>query len=427
MNPIRRSVLLLLVSFFGVSTSLASSSASKATGGTGVHVPVGKDGDGFYSASTKGCFDVIDNATPLILEQIQKQIDSDKNDDAAAYHIADFGTADGGTSLGLLTKMVQAIRSKTKQQNREVVLHYEDQVTNEWQSVFKHSLGLSSVKNAYGNTIPTPYELGNVYVDATGIGFHNQCYPTASIDFGISFTAMHWLSEVPNSFKGKDYMHAARRPKDDTTSLPKEKEIAADDWYNILKSRSKELKVGGKFVCVNFCITEEGYFLGQTDVGASMWDSFQTAWNLLSEKKLIDEDERTGVSFPSYYRTTDEFVSTITETDLNDELTILSVEERITPCPYRELYTKQKSSMSAREYAESFVPTTRTWSDSTFRNALRSDRTEDDKDLIINQFWENYISLVEQNPAEHGMDYAHTYLVLEKKDSNKSTNDDDEL
>ena len=34
--------------------AIASPLQSKAAGGTGVHVPVGKDGDGLYTASTKG-------------------------------------------------------------------------------------------------------------------------------------------------------------------------------------------------------------------------------------------------------------------------------------------------------------------------------------------------------------------------------------
>jgi len=398
-------------SFLSLSSSVsramvvASPKNRKATGGAGVHVPVGKDGEGLYSASTKGCFDVIDKTSPLILDEIVKQ--PARTLGSPAFHIADYGTADGGTSLGLLTKMVQQVRSHLDDSDKEVVIHYEDQLTNEWQSVFNHGLGLKSVSDAYGNEVPNPYSLGNVFVEACGVGFHNQCYASGSIDFGVSFTAMHWLSAFPSSLRGEQYMHAARCPE---TPQP-EKVQAAKDWKSILQARAKELVPGGRFVCVNFCVSEEGYFLGQTDVGESMWDSFQTAWDMLKEQNLINEEERLGISFPNYYRTKEEFLDCI---DDIPELEVVSFQEKVVRCPYRELYTSGKSGKTAREYAEWFVPTTRTWSHSTFKSALKDDRQ--DKEEVMAQFWENYMTLVEKNPESHGMDYSHAYIVFEKTD-----------
>ena len=84
-------------------------------------------------------------------------------------------------------------------------------------------------------------------------------------------------------------------------------------------------------------------------------------------------------------------------------------------CPYRETWTSgasSKAGRSARQHAEWYVPTTRTWSESTFRNALKANRGN--KDGIIAKFWSNYVDLVEKDPSVHGMDYVHTYLVLEK-------------
>jgi len=405
----------------GASSTCANDAASGvATGGAGVHVPVGKDGEGLYTASTKGCFDVIDTATPIILREIEKQSLRPFGVGSSAFHIADYGTADAGTSLGLLTKMVQAIRSKhqsntenTSTDQKEVVLHYEDQLTNEWQSVFNHAFGLKPVTDAYGNPIPNPYDLGNVFVEGCGVGFHNQCYASESIDFGVSFTAMHWLSAFPSSLRGKDMMHAARC---EDTPVP-EKEQAARDWKNILKARARELVPGGRFVCVNFCKDSNGYFLGQTDIGVSMWDSFQEAWDQLKEQGLIDEDERLGVSFPNYYRTKHEFLEGLEGDDeITNTLKVVSFEEKVVRCPYRELYNSGKSGKSAREYAEWFVPTTRTWSHSTFKSGLKTDRTDEDKEKVMGQFWENYMTLVEKNPEIHGMDYVHAYIVFEKKE-----------
>lgn len=282
------------------------------------------------------------------------------------------------------------------------------QYRNEWQSVFNHALGVKTVSDAYGAEIPNPYALQNVFVEACGVGFHKQCYPSNSIDFGVSFTAMHWLSRFPSSMKGSEHMHAARC---DESPLP-EKEQAASDWKSILKARAKELVPGGRFVCVNFSKNSDGEFLGQTDVGASMWDSFQSSWDQLKTDGLIDEEERLGVSFPNYYRTKEEFLEGAKE--ISSQLKVVSIEERVVRCPYRELYTSGKSDKSPREYAEWFVPTTKTWSHSTFKSGLKSSRSESEKEEIMDKFWGNYMSLVESEPEKHGMDYVHAYIVFEK-------------
>ena len=211
--------------------------------------------------------------------------------------------------------------------------------------------------------------------------------------------------------KGTEHMHSA------LCDIPPaaEKLQAAEDWKSILLARSKELVPGGRFVCVNFSKDSNGYFLGQTDVGTSMWDSFQTSWDKLKDDDIIDEEERLAVSFPNYYRTKSEFVEGI-ESDhvLSKVLKIVSIEERIVRCPYRELYNAGKSGKSPREYAEWFVPTTKTWSHSTFKNALKVERSEEEKERIMDHFWRNYINIVEKEPNMHGMDYVHAYIVLEK-------------
>mmetsp|Transcript_52111 Transcript_52111/g.125828 ORF Transcript_52111/g.125828 Transcript_52111/m.125828 type:complete len:500 (+) Transcript_52111:33-1532(+) len=443
----------------GTATTLMEEDATKKN----VHVPVGKDGEGEYTASTKGCFDVINTARPLILEQILKQQQQQQQQQqsenpttsssttATAYHIADYGTADGGTSLGLIHDMVQTLRRRgeeeeeetlggrnndirsTSSSEREVVIHYEDQVTNEWQSVFRHALGHKDVFDAYGTKIPTPYDLPKVFVEACGVGFHSQCYPSSSIDFGVSFTAMHWLSRPDVvSLKGTPFMHPAQvsdaggiiddnnnDPDESCRSTLPESIQGSKDWISILEARKAELKQGGRFVCVNFCVSKQGHYLGNTGVGSNMWDSFKQSWEQLYDEGLIDDDERYGVSFPSYYRTMDDFMKGIEEVG---GFKIVSAEEKIVPCPYRTLYTEtdKKNKMTPREYAEWFVPTTKSWSHSTFKAALdspsttKNKRTDDEKEMIVNKFWDNYMSLVEKDPSSHGMDYVHAYLVLEK-------------
>ena len=111
-----------------------------------LHAPIGRDGEGLYTASTKGCFDVIAAATPAVLAQVQKAAPGQ----TGPFVIADFGTADAGTSLGLMCEVIDKVRER--EPGREVSIMYEDQLQNEWKSVFNHAFGNISVTDAYGKT-----------------------------------------------------------------------------------------------------------------------------------------------------------------------------------------------------------------------------------------------------------------------------------
>jgi len=401
----------LTVLIAGFTSLIATNVEVLSDGKVELHKPVGKDGEGEYTASTKGCFDVINTALPLVLDSIAAIPMPPKGRPVV---VADYGTADAGTSLGTMNAIVEAARARDA--SVEVSLQYEDQKDNEWKSVFNHALGYKNVTDAYGKELSSPYDSSNngVFVSATGIGFHSQAYPSSTVDFGMSYTAMHWLSRGPDGLVGRPAeMHAANcGTSSDTSCGAAEKAQAALDWNKIITARAAELKKGGRMVIVNFSKSPEGYYLGKTDVGVSMWDSFAASWHRLHEEGLIDADELNAISFPSYYRSIEEVRQ---GAEAVAGIKVVSVDEKVVKCPYRETWTSgasSKAGRSARQHAEWYVPTTRTWSESTFRNALKANRGN--KDGIIAKFWSNYVDLVEKDPSVHGMDYVHTYLVLEK-------------
>lgn len=378
---------------------LASTTA--ATEKVELHAPVGEDGEGVYTASTKGCFDVIHAATPAVLEAVHSV--PIPHPQERAFVVADYGTADGGTSLGLMSQIVQEARAMVGS-DLEVSIQYEDQKDNEWKSVFNHALGYKTVTDAYGKELISPAIGEGVFVSACGVGFHSQAYPSNSVDLGMSFTAMHWLSAAPSSLVGKAQMHAGQCENGEAEA---ERLQASEDWKSILMARSKELRTGGRMIIVNFCKTEDGYYLGNTGEGVSMWDSFQQSWDRLAEEGLIDEEERLGISFPAYYRSSKECVDGVKSVP---GLRVVDCVERIVACPYRQAWND--GARSAREHAEWYVPTTRTWSESTFKAALKPHQN---KKEVMEKFWSNYADIVEKDPSAHGMDYVHTYLVVEKE------------
>ena len=105
---------------------------------SGKHVPWGGLGTGTYTAATKGCFDVIARCQPIVRSALTRALAAREAAGVAnstPFAIADFGTADAGTSLPLMCSIVAAVRAA--EPHAPIVVHYEDQAANDWQSVFK--------------------------------------------------------------------------------------------------------------------------------------------------------------------------------------------------------------------------------------------------------------------------------------------------
>ena len=69
--------------------------------------------------------------------------------------------------------------------------------------------------------------------------------------------------------------------------------------------------------------------------------------------------------------------------------------------------------MSKKDFADSLIPTTRSWSETVFRTAL-SNREKSESNEIINSFYEKYRAEVERDPDGHAMDYIHIIMEIEK-------------
>jgi len=91
-----------------------------------------------------------------------------------------------------------------------------------------------------------------------------------------------------------------------------------------------------------------------------------------------------------------------------------------TRCPYNLRWINESSKSSdpkaARAHAKFFVPTTRTWSNSTFESGLdASKRSEAERAQITQDMFQLYEDEVAANPQDHAMDYQHVYLAIEKR------------
>ena len=96
-------------------------------------------GGGLYSLATIGAKHVIDAATPMVLDAIEKlpagSIDS-------GFTLSDMGTADAGTSMSMITAVVDAVAERAP--GAPVTVVYSDQPRNDFNALVANVYGLGS-------------------------------------------------------------------------------------------------------------------------------------------------------------------------------------------------------------------------------------------------------------------------------------------
>lgn len=350
-------------------------------------------GGGLYSLATIGAKDVIDRSIPRVLNAVS---------DLPAlvqghWCFSDMGCADGGTSLQLWSRVIDALPS-----SRDIQIVYADQVRNDFNA-------LAAI--VHGNTDFDAYlpKSPHVRVLQSAASFYTPIVPANSLHVGYSATAMHWLSRKPCDIVGHVHMVGASGE-----AFRAFQQQAQSDWQAILLHRARELVSGGKLVLVNFCRDEEGRYLGNT-TGVNMFDLMNTIWQSFADDGVITEAEYLGMTLPQYYNTIDELCA-----PFKDErsavwqagLRLLDVETAVVSCPFARDFLRHRD---AARFAREYVPTIRSWNESTYYGALADTRSTSERQDIIDAFYTRYAEEVEANAAAHRMDYVHAYMTIEKR------------
>ncbi|MEE1574543.1 MAG: SAM-dependent methyltransferase, partial [Candidatus Neomarinimicrobiota bacterium] len=221
---------------------------------------------GVYSLTTRGAEDVINAATPMLLSALDS-MNISKNQDSFTF--SDMGTADGGTSLKMVEKFINALRRIVPEININIV--YADQPKNDFNGLVQTVLGLGHFSSYLERT-------NNVYPLFSANSFYKQIIPDNTLDFGFSATAMHWLSSKPCDLS--DHVHMVGAEGEQYLSFSAQ---GKKDWESILLNRARELRSGGQLVLLNFCRDENGKYLGNT-TGVNMFTNFADIWQDFMEQ-----------------------------------------------------------------------------------------------------------------------------------------------
>jgi hypothetical protein len=356
-------------------------------------------GAGYYSSNTVGAKTVINKVGDLVVATVGKM---PPLAEGQALTIADFGAADGGTSADLMRRLVQAIR--LREPERQISITYTDLPHNDFSTLFRLSQGLLGPNTDTPPLADTP----NLFIFGSGTSFYRQVLPDNSLSFGFSATAMHWISRRPRMIA--DHVQAVG-------AAPAEREQfraqALQDWETILLARARELRSGGRLALANFCVDEEGRYLGHT-TGVDMFDSFARHWRDLLRAGRINETEYVNATFQQFYRTPNEFAAPLRDPASAVSRAGLKLETMftmVTPCPYAEEFQPHRD---ASAFAKAYVPTLRSWSETVFAGALDPSRPAQERAAIIDDFYSAYEAEVARAPEGHRMDYVHCVTEISK-------------
>jgi hypothetical protein len=353
-------------------------------------------GGGAYSLATKGAGDVITLAADLVLNAVEAM---KLPPELPVFQMLDMGCADGGTSLGMIGKVIERVEKTCPDAVFNII--YTDQPRNDFNALVQmiHGLGpFESYLERFQNVRPL----------FSASSFYLPICPPNSVNLGFSATAMHWLRQKPCDLENHVHMVGATGD-----ALVKFAEQGKRDWERILLNRSKELVSGGRLVLVNFGRDEEGRYLGNT-FGVNMFDTFNEIWNEFLENGRISREEYVRMTLPQYYNTVEEFSAPLTDPAspvYQSGLRLVDVHTRIVPCPFAEEF---KTHGNVKRFANAYIPTIRSWNQSIFLGALDESCPLEERQELIESYYGTYHQRVLDAPEGHGMDYVHAYLIVEK-------------
>ncbi|KAK6175427.1 hypothetical protein SNE40_013894 [Patella caerulea] len=296
------------------------------------------------------------------------------------FTIAEYGAADSSCSMGLMTDIINTVRSKCGI-NKEIHIMYEDLPESDFNSLYKRIHGIIPIPRSY------LLDHENVYVTSSGTNFYKQCFPANSVDLAISFSAFQWLSKpVQLSDSVYRYLSKCEEEKDAF------KKQAFNDWMTILKNRAKELKPGGWGIFSNFG-EDEG--TQEKPPKMSFKDAcihFDEIWKSFYSRGIIKQAEFVNGTLSGVFRNTRELEEPFRASNelQNLGLQLHKIKLDTLPCFIKtEWKERLKLGVDDKEkFAQDLTDINRVSTYNTFYGALDGERSKEEKSQICDLFYE---------------------------------------
>ncbi|XP_076472289.1 uncharacterized protein LOC143301784 [Babylonia areolata] len=304
---------------------------------------------------------------------------------------------------------VELVRKKHGEIPVQIV--YEDQPSNDFNSVFKRIHGLIPDPPTYLN------DFQKVFVTASGASFYHQIMPDDSAHLLMSFIAAHWMSQPATTFQNS--LHRFPDATEDERKLVAAQ--GAKDWETFLLHRARELKSGGVLVVSTPAEDPEMRLKGVRHCNQGTEEGMLNMWRRMRDEGKITQEEFVNTNFHRCTRFLEEYRAPFEDPDspvYRAGLRLISAKYELGPCRVTQLWQEKldKEGIDDRAtWAKGMVNQHRCWSNSSFIRGLSSTRSESEKEALVDEMYDRVEKEVAaQDPREFKNWYLLGYVFARK-------------
>ncbi|XP_050227116.1 probable methyltransferase TCM_000168 isoform X1 [Mercurialis annua] len=261
-----------------------------------LHMKAGT-GEQSYANNSKVQKAILSKASPVLVEALQDLCDKNMPE---VMTMADLGCSSGPNSLFAATHFTNIICKRCSQSGRsppELCVYMNDLPGHDFNTTFK-SLPAFHEKMRRENG----QEFGACYVYGVAGSFHHRLFPSNSLNFVHSSSALHWLSQVPPEMSDESdpLINKGKISISETSPAAVIKAYQKQfqkDFSSFLEARSKEVVPGGRMVLS---------FLGRnvanptTESTSLFWDYIGHAFQAPVQQGVIEEEKLDTYNAPYY-------------------------------------------------------------------------------------------------------------------------------
>jgi hypothetical protein len=319
-------------------------------------------------------------------------------DEASTFVLADYGSSTGRNSVASVRAALQAVRSRRATQPIAVI--HNDLVTNDWNDLFANVASADGYLTTDG---PAPLPL------ASAVSFFEPAAPSASVQFGMSFSAAHWLRTqpsvtVPEGFYFCEATGAAR------SALQVQ---AAEDWVTFLRARAADLVPGGRLL-VQTVGTDTSGAISLVTAQKLMRAMRDVAGDLAARGSLTAEAVDRYL-LPVYARTVDEARAPADgETaPLRDVFDVIVCRTDPVANPY---YDQWRQDADADAYARSYCAFVRAFTESSLReNLFEPGASQGQTEAVLDEYFQRLTERFAADPERDRFEDWTLTVVLARR------------
>ena len=298
--------------------------------------------------------------------------------------IVDYGSSQGRNSMTPMRVALEAVRSRCGPDKAALVFH-TDLPSNDFGSLF---VALEEDPNSYAS-------VSQVYSAAVGRSFFGTILPPEQVHLGWNSWAVHWLSQ--KTLDAPDHVTPT------LSAVPAVRNQAALqsalDWDCFLRSRSSELRAGGKLLCL--VMIDAGESVDTDLLWTYLWDSIVE----VSTEGSLTAQELLGVTVPIWYRSLAELKAPFEAEGTLAGLSLDHLEATTAPDPFWETL---EQSGDSREFGTSWANLMRAVAAPSITSVIGEDRHD-----VLDDIFVRYAARIAGEPRRY--DWHLAAMVMSKK------------